>query len=129
MQGIVLDRKSELPLRRQIYQELKDQMVIGRLKAGETLPSTRELSAGLNVSRSTVSEAYEMLIAEGFAVSSQGAPTRVAEGLAYGPGNIGAAALSTKRRNRPAAADFRTGRPDLRLFPRFLWQQTLNKAV
>lgn len=128
MWGIHLNRQSELPLRRQIYQALVDQMLSGSLKAGESLPSTRQLARGLNVSRSTVSEAYEMLIAEGFVISSQGAPTRVAEGL------------RVERKPAPSPrsasgdpcvypADFRTGLPDLRQFPRFLWQQLLNKAA
>jgi GntR family transcriptional regulator/MocR family aminotransferase len=41
MLGIVLDRKSELQLWRQIYQKLKELMLSGQLKAGESLPSTR----------------------------------------------------------------------------------------
>lgn len=128
MQGIILDRKCELSLRRQICQELKEQMMSGRLKAGDVLPSTRELSSSLNVSRSTVCEAYEMLIAEGFAVSSQGALTRVAEGLCMEK-EPEPASRDADLPERIYPADFRTGRPDLRLFPRFLWQQLLNKAV
>ncbi len=127
MQGIRLDRENPVTLRRQIYQALRDQMTDGRLKAGEPLSSTRELSKSLNISRSTVCEAYDMLIAEGFAVSRQGAPTRVAEGLF----------MEALLRNAPEPesvcenaiqADFRTGRPDLRLFPRYLWMQMLNRA-
>jgi GntR family transcriptional regulator/MocR family aminotransferase len=128
MWGICLDRESELSLRRQIYRELRDQILNGTLQAGETLPSTRELSAGLNVSRSTVCEAYEMLIAEGFTTSSQGAPTRVAEGISIEKAStpIGKIQLSAEPFY---PIDFRTGRPDLRLFPRFLWQQMINKAL
>ena len=128
MWGINLDRENELSLRRQIYQCLRDQMISGKLKSGEPLPSSRELSRGLNVSRSTVSEAYDMLIAEGFVVSSQGAPTRVAEGLEMGkvPGIVSHIEIPQEQ---SFLADFRTGRPDLRQFPRFLWQQMLLKAA
>jgi GntR family transcriptional regulator/MocR family aminotransferase len=128
MLGIYLDRESELPLRRQIYQALRDQMTCGILKAGEPLPSTRELSGDLNVARSTVSEAYEMLIAEGFVLSSQGAPTRVAEGLAI-EREAGPDTEAETKADQARQADFRTGRPDLRQFPRYLWQQMVYKAT
>lgn len=128
MLGIELNRKSELPLWRQIYQDLKDLMISGQLKAGEALPSTRELAKELDVSRNTVCEAYDLLIAEGFVISRQGAPTRVSDGLGIEPVKP---ALSPKIKNkavRSISLSFRTGRPDLRQFPRFLWQQLLHKA-
>lgn len=127
MLGIYLDRESELPLRRQIYQALREQMICGIMKAGEALPSTRELSGDLNVARSTVSEAYDMLIAEGFVNSSQGAPTRVTEGLVM-EREASSGHVSETLPELPCQADFRTGRPDLRQFPRYLWQQMINKA-
>ncbi len=128
MLGIHIDRESELPLRRQIYQSLRVQMTSGRLKAGEPLPSTRELSRSLNISRSTVSEAYDMLIAEGYAISSQGAPTRVAEGLCMESKEAPVCRIA-ETPERLFRADFRTGQPDLRLFPCFLWQRMLCRAA
>ena len=85
MLGIELNRNNELQLWRQIYQYLKELMLSGQLKAGEALPSTRELAKELNVSRNTVCEAYDLLIAEGFIISRQGASTRVSEGLCLEP--------------------------------------------
>ncbi|MBP1760912.1 MAG: PLP-dependent aminotransferase family protein [Firmicutes bacterium] len=127
MWGIELNRESELPIKRQIYQAIRDRIMCGQLKSGETLPSTRELAKNLNVSRNTVCEAYEMLLAEGYISSRQGAPTRVTEGLFIEklPDCVPPAKKSSLR---PLRADFRTGRPDLRLFPRFLWQQILHQA-
>ena len=75
MLGITLDRRTVMPLKRQLYIQLKDTVTGGRLNAGMAMPSTRELSAALGVSRNTVGEAYEMLIAEGYLISRQGAPT------------------------------------------------------
>ena len=127
MWGIDLNRESELSLRRQIYLSLKGQIMNGQLKANENLPSTREFAKGLGVSRNTVCEAYEMLIAEGFAVSSQGAPTRVSEGL-YLKKNTDFAPPHKDAKAQKFQVDFRTGCPELRLFPRFLWQQMIHKA-
>lgn len=128
MLGIELNRKSELQLWRQIYQDLKELMLSGQLKAGEALPSTRELARELNVSRNTVCEAYNLLIAEGFIISRQGAPTRVSDGLCI---ESVEPPLSPKIKNnavRSISVSFRTGRPDLSQFPRFLWQQLLHKT-
>ena len=73
MWGIELNRQSGLPLKRQLYQELKNRMLSGQLSSGEMMLSTREMSKALSISRNTVSEAYEMLISEGFLISRQGA--------------------------------------------------------
>ena len=55
------------------YQQLIDQikaaLVTGRLKPGDKLPSSRQLSMALGVSRSTVSRAYDQLLAEGIVLS------------------------------------------------------------
>jgi len=127
MWGIVLNRQSELQLKRQIYQSLRKLITNGQLKSSEALPSTRDLAKDLNVSRNTVCEAYEMLIAEGFVISRQGAPTRVTEGLCIERSSDYTPPESITQ-VRVFAADFRTGRPDLRQFPRFLWQQMLHKV-
>ena len=127
MLGIDLDRRSEQPLRRQIYGALKEEMTRGRLTAGEALPSTRELAHALGVSRNTVCEAYDMLIAEGYAESRQGAPTRVAEGLCLeAPEKPDVPPDAPKKTWK---ADFRTGQPELRLFPWAAFMQTLHQCA
>lgn len=128
MLGIELNRNSELQLWRQIYQALKEMMLSGQIKAGEGLPSTRELAKELKVSRNTVCGAYDLLISEGYVISRQGAATRVADGLYIEPFK---SALSPKIEShtiRPVSISFRTGRPDLRQFPRFLWQRLMHKT-
>lgn len=82
MWGFELRREIEVPLKRQIYLAIKEQIVAGKLRAGEALPSTRQLAEELKISRNTVNEAFDMLLAEGFVVSRQGAPTRITEGVA-----------------------------------------------
>ncbi|MGE5398510.1 MAG: PLP-dependent aminotransferase family protein [Chitinophagales bacterium] len=128
MLGIELQRNGENTLARQIYQEVRERILNGSLPAGEVLPSTRELAKQLSISRNTVLQAYEMLTAEGFIESSQGAPTRVAEGLFLEA--ISAAPPPEPKTNpRIYSADFRTGQPDLRLFPRYAWLEALRHAI
>ncbi|OZB98628.1 PLP-dependent aminotransferase family protein [Paenibacillus sp. XY044] len=130
MWGIELDRSLDISLKRQIYQRLRDQMINGTLKAGAPLPSTRELAQTLSVSRNTVNEAYDMLIVEGYAESRQGAPTRVAGGLVLDHAKQSSAQQLQDTDPVPSfLADFRTGQPDLRQFPRYVWQRVSQKAM
>ena len=63
---IALTPKSKIPLYEQIYTYIKQDIQTGRIKAKEKLPSSRALSACLEVSRSTVDLAYEQLVSEGY---------------------------------------------------------------
>jgi GntR family transcriptional regulator/MocR family aminotransferase len=61
-----LDPASKMSLQLQIYEQLVAYIRAGRFKPGSVLPSSRELSEQLGVSRNTVSEAYEKLAADGY---------------------------------------------------------------
>ena len=50
----------------QIYEGIKDNILKGRLKANEKLPSKRSLAEQLNISINSVSFGYEQLLAEGY---------------------------------------------------------------
>lgn len=63
---ISLNSKSRTPLYEQIYNYIKQDIQEGRIRAKEKLPSSRALSAYLEVSRSTVDLAYEQLLSEGY---------------------------------------------------------------
>ncbi|HEX5230482.1 MAG TPA: winged helix-turn-helix domain-containing protein, partial [Bryobacteraceae bacterium] len=75
--AIVLHRASSTALHRQIYEQWRQGILSGRFRRAERVPSTRELCAELGVSRSTVTIAYEQLIAEGYLETSRGAGTYV----------------------------------------------------
>ncbi len=64
--AIFIDINSKKPVYEQIYSFIRNEITIGKLKAGEKLPSTRGLADYLQCSRSTVLMAYEQLIAEGY---------------------------------------------------------------
>lgn len=77
LSGIELDRESTTPLYRQLYLQIRKQILTGRLQGGIRLPSTRTLSQELSLSRITLLNAFDQLIAEGFLVSRTGAGTYV----------------------------------------------------
>lgn len=78
---ITLDRASDLALYRQLYDNLREAILSGRLGAGTQLPATRTLADDLNVSRNTVITAYEQLMAEGYLEGKIGAGTYVTRDL------------------------------------------------
>jgi GntR family transcriptional regulator / MocR family aminotransferase len=112
------------PLRAQLEDQLRDAVRAGRLGPGAALPSSRALARELGVSRGVVVEAYAQLAAEGYLVARQGAPTRVSEAASPGPG-----ATPAPAGERPPRYDFRTGRPDVSLFPRNAWLASLRRAL
>ncbi|MBR3815791.1 MAG: PLP-dependent aminotransferase family protein [Clostridia bacterium] len=62
------ERKGE-SLYEYLYSRIKEDILSGRLKAGEKLPSKRSLAENLSISTITVETAYSQLVAEGYIYS------------------------------------------------------------
>ena len=75
------DANSSLPLYLQIYEKIREEILIGELSSGVKLPATRMLATNLGVSRITVTNAYEQLFAEGYLEGKTGSGTFVASEL------------------------------------------------
>ena len=65
------EKHSGVSLYEQLYRHIKEDILSGRLTAGEKLPSKRTLSSHLELSVITVKNAYEQLIAEGYIYSEE----------------------------------------------------------
>lgn len=76
-----LSRKSGVPLFRQIYENIRQAILSRRLKIGTQMPPTRYLAKEMKVSRSTLVNAFELLISEGYLVGKAGSGTFVAREL------------------------------------------------
>jgi GntR family transcriptional regulator len=72
-----LDPKSAVPLYEQIAVRLKAAVATGELRAGDALPSVRQLARKLRINPATVVQAYRGLEEEGFVELRQGAGTFV----------------------------------------------------
>jgi len=70
--NITINTKSSKPIYEQIEEQIKDEIVAGRLKAGEMLPSIRSLAGDLKISVITTKRAYADLEAEGMIKSTPG---------------------------------------------------------
>lgn len=72
-------RKNGIPLYVQVKEAVVAEIKSGQWKTGDKLPTERELSEKLQVSRNTVSQAYQELEAEGILRSIQGRGTFVCD--------------------------------------------------
>ena len=69
-------------IHQQLYEQLKKAIHEGMLTPGERLPSSRELSAELKISRNAVLQVFEQLIMEGFFEGKTGSGTFVGKSVA-----------------------------------------------
>lgn len=76
-----IDHASKIPIHRQIYDEVRRSILNGRLAAGQKVPSTRQLSQSLGISRATVTLSYDYLLSEGYLEAHIGAGTFVSRKL------------------------------------------------
>ncbi len=130
---VTLDRSRRVPLASQIAHAVRDAIMAQRLQPGTRLPATRDLATRLGVSRLVVVEAYDWLIAEGYAEGRPGSGTYVLAGLSVA-GQTTVRIDDPPRRTdvlpaRPPRFDFRPGLPALDLFPRRLWRAALSRAA
>lgn len=75
---VTLDATRDEPLHHQVYADIRDAILSGRIAARSQLPSTRLLASELRISRTTVSLAFDQLRAEGFLEARERGGTFVA---------------------------------------------------
>lgn len=148
--AVVIDRSSSTPLSRQIYEFWRLGILQGRFVGGERVPSTRELAGSLELSRGTISAAYDQLVSEGYFQTTHGAGTFVCrqlpEELLHARGSTTRVAtpnscvpLSSFGRRLQQDPPF-LGRqpgylclahwgPDVNLFPLDLWQRLYGRSL
>ena len=88
---IGLDRRSQIPMYRQLYDWFRKAISEGQMRPGQRVPSTRGLASELTISRIPVLHAYEQLLAEGYFETFVGAGTCVAGSIPDDTLNLSAA--------------------------------------
>jgi GntR family transcriptional regulator/MocR family aminotransferase len=145
---VALDRDSPRPLYLQLDDQIRAAVLSGALAPGARLPATRQLARDLCISRLTVQNTYEQLVAEGFLTAGIGAGTFVAEIALQDlppaapdmvPEAPTADARLSKRGRRIARTraatriamtrPFRPGVPAADLFPLRTWSGLWSKAL
>ncbi|MBQ5398460.1 MAG: PLP-dependent aminotransferase family protein [Ruminococcus sp.] len=80
---IGINKESNTPIYQQIYNTIKYSIENGNLKDNEKLPSVRKLCADLNVSKTTVETAYNLLRSEGYIINQPQKGYYVEKGLVF----------------------------------------------
>ena len=136
-----LSTQKNLPLHRQLHEALRRAILDGKLGAGDRLPSSRELTQDLGLSRNTVVAAINQLIVEGYLVSRVGSGTFVKDTVPRPVGhqkfarNSQSAKLSKRGHTlsnlycstQLEVQPFTSGIADFSAFPVALWQRLQNK--
>ena len=141
--GILINRKSGVPLHQQLTLALREAILNGSLAPGERLLSSREWQTHLGLSRNTVVDALGRLHAEGYLVTERGVGTFVAqhvhrrrsEGVKEAresvvPSRRAALDLSAQHlaTNSHESTPFRPGIPALDRFPSVQFKRCFNAA-
>lgn len=147
----VLDRAPGAPpLHRQIYERWRADILNGRFRPGERVPSSRTFAADFRVARVTVTAAYEQLLAEGYFETRHGAGTFVSRDLPDealrpfrlpGSGPVAAPRIrlsryaarlgEIRRLARPSTGVLNLSAPtaDLTRFPFPLWRRLISRQL
>jgi len=145
---LALDREEEKPMHRQLYDQLRELILTGRVPTGERLPSTRTLSRDLSVSRNTVATAFDQLLAEGYLEGRIGAGSYVSRELPEetlsarsdatcapeghprkrGLSERGQALAGLRRKQGKRTPTFTPGLPDVDDFPFDVWSRLMSRA-
>ncbi len=75
----LIDNSSSRPVYQQIMDQVRRQIALGRVVAGDKLPTVRELAAKLVINPNTISKAYKELERQGIIVTRPGAGAFIAE--------------------------------------------------
>ncbi|MEN3158954.1 PLP-dependent aminotransferase family protein [Alkalimonas sp. NCh-2] len=125
-------------LQQQLYLCLRQQLLTGRWPAGALLPSERQLASDLALSRTTVQQALQQLVAEGYVEAQQGRGYQIVAALPdhyFTPEPVkssAGAALPMQHYGLSAKGQAHSGRlqpglANVQPFPFRIWQQLLQR--
>ena len=118
----VLDSASRVTLTDQLYSALREEIMSGRIAAGEKMPSKRQLAEHLHVSTATVEAAYGRLASEGYCESRPRSGMYAAQDLP---------SAGAVEHSEPVAIrwDFSTGAADADHFPFSTWARLMREVL
>lgn len=127
-----LNNTETTPLYRQLFLQIRENILSGKLPAHFKLPSIRDLAKELSVSRNTVESAFQKLCAEGYLYSKarSGYFVSAIEQRLAAPTHI----IQAKQDLQPKLFerykfDFHPARLDPGVFPTTVWRKCLNDSL
>ncbi len=152
MIDLQIDYKSDIPLNRQIYLQIRDMILAGTLPCETQIPATREIARKYEMARMTVNVAYEQLELEGYVVTKPGSGTFVTSELTLLQGgeelapvelskwaariqspefasSLDVGRLTAETNNSKVEIDFGFGRSFSHIFPYDVWRKLLARYL
>lgn len=127
-------------LQQQLYQALREKLLTSQWPADALLPSSRQLAAELGLSRNTINQVLQQLVAEGYLLGQQGrgyqiistAPDQFFQASTEPPLGEVQTELTlfdygVTAKTGPASGLLQPGVPDLSAFPFVLWQKLTQR--
>ncbi|UKS25898.1 PLP-dependent aminotransferase family protein [Paenibacillus sp. HWE-109] len=139
MFDILLSDQSHDPLYLQLYMQIRQQIRRGVITNGTRMPSVRSLQLQLNISKTPIETAYQMLSSEGYVRSKPRSGLYAINPYEYGhaAGPVAAEhnlAVNLRPAIQPATLpkanmDFNPTHLDASLFPLRIWKKMLHDAM
>lgn len=130
---LILDNKNSKPMYIQLANHIKQEILCGRIKPKEKLPSKRNLANHLGLSINTIQSAYEQLSAEGYVESKPRKGlfvTNVNHDLKINQNKSSEKVDSkTKIIQEKPMIDFNSGKVDLQMFPYSKWRKLTLESL
>ncbi len=114
-----------------LYNRIKEDILSGRLAAGERLPSKRVLAENLNISTVTVETAYSQLVAEGYIYSKARSGffvSEIGEEISF-DGKKAPAPSEKERGEKEFFADFTANYTAKNSFPFVTWSRLTRQTL
>lgn len=129
-----LEKDEHTPLYESLYRNIHAEILNGKLSSGEKLPSKRLLAKHLKISITTVENAYNQLLAEGFIYSIKGSGFYVSK-IEHLPETHSSSLPVTSTFSKAVSQDpeyiidFKVNHSSLKLFPFSVWGKILRGVI
>ena len=124
-----LNKQPGIPLYDCLYRAIRNDILRGRLKSGQRLPSKRDMAADNNLSITTVMNAYQQLLMEGYLVSEEKKGYFVADIQAMPAAVVPRTAEKQFYTEDNWFADFRSNNILYHHFPFATWKKVLREIL
>lgn len=130
-----LNKSPSHPLYDELYSNIRDDILSGRIAVNEKLPSKRSLANHLQISVTTVENAYSQLILEGYIHSEQGRGFFVnnfagsTDDFVPAIKHFDANEIAEEKDGADYFIDFRANRSSLSLFPFSTWSRLMRSIL
>lgn len=124
-----IEKKEGIPLYESLYECIRNDIISGRLASGARLPSKREMSRDNGISITTVVNAYEQLLLEGYITSREKKGYFVADVPVSASPSPETVSVPARDEAESWFADFTSNSTVYSRFPFSVWKKTAREII